>query len=238
MEKARMVRSRFWRDNYIQTKLNPLDRYLFLYFITNDKTNICGIYEAPLKVISVETGIDPAELERSMLPKLKEKIIYYEGWVIIKNFQKHQNLDSPSIIRAIQKEISNIPEKVLKYAIKTGYEHRVDTLSTPWGQSESESESESKDMSAYADPSFNSFWTSYPKKELKRRAYAIWKRKKLESKLDKILVFIEKAKQTSRWKRGFIKQPPAFLNGECWEDDLESYQDKQITNNQNEWWKK
>jgi hypothetical protein len=144
MEKSRMIRSRFWRDDYIQTKLNPLDRYLFLYFITNDKTNISGIYEVPLKIIAVDTGLDMGELERSMLPTLKEKIAYYNGWVIIKNFQKHQNIESPSIVRAIQKEILKIPKEVLEYAISIGYLHLVDTLSTPYGQSESKSESKHK----------------------------------------------------------------------------------------------
>lgn len=72
---------------------------------------------------------------------------------------------------------------------------------------------------------FLEFYNSYPKKELKKKSYDIWKRHKLKNKLPEILSFIEKAKQTDRWKKGFIKQPPAFLNGECWEDDLNSYKD-------------
>jgi len=113
--------------------------------MTNEKTNICGIYELPLKIISVESGIDHIELERSMFPKLEEKIVYYEGWVIVKNFQKHQNIDSPSIIKAIQKQVTTIPKKVLEYAISVGYEHRVDRVSTPWGQREGEVEGEVED---------------------------------------------------------------------------------------------
>lgn len=75
---------------------------------------------------------------------------------------------------------------------------------------------------------FNQFWTAYPKKELKKRTQEVWKRKNLDSKISEIVNFIEKAKITDRWKKGFVKQPPAFLNGECWNDDVSSYNDKKV----------
>lgn len=81
---------------------------------------------------------------------------------------------------------------------------------------------DSKDMSATAD-AFNQFWLTYPKKELKKKSLEIWQRKKFDNKITEILIFIEKAKLTERWQKGFIKQPPTFLNGECWNDDLKSY---------------
>jgi DNA-binding MarR family transcriptional regulator len=79
-------------------------------------------------------------------------------------------------------------------------------------------------MSATAD-AFNTFWERYPKKEQKKKAQDIWKRKKLDSSLPVILEFIEKASASDRWKKGFIKMPTSFLSGECWTDDLSSYGD-------------
>lgn len=79
-----------------------------------------------------------------------------------------------------------------------------------------------------ADQSFQEFWTAYPRKELKKRSQEIWKNKKLGDKLPVILDFISRAHDTDRWKKGFVKQPTAFLNGECWNDDLASYQDTAI----------
>ena len=75
---------------------------------------------------------------------------------------------------------------------------------------------------------FNQFWEEYPKKELKKKSLEIWKRKKFDVKLKVILDFIIKAKETDRWQKGYVKQPPAFLNGECWNDDLNSYNDKKV----------
>ena len=79
-----------------------------------------------------------------------------------------------------------------------------------------------------ATATFNQFWEEYPKKELKKKTLEIWKRKKFDTQLKVILDFIGKAKNTDRWQKGYIKQPPAFLNGECWNDDLNSYNDKKV----------
>lgn len=77
------------------------------------------------------------------------------------------------------------------------------------------------------EDAFDEFWAAYPKKEQKKKSREIWQRKKLGVHLDKMLKFIEEAKNTERWQKGFIKQPPTFLNGECWDDDLEAYGKKQ-----------
>lgn len=86
---------------------------------------------------------------------------------------------------------------------------------------------DNKDMSAHADDPFSKFWNLYPKKELKKKSKEIWERKKLDSSLKEISEFIELAKGTDRWQKGFIKQPPVFLSGECWNDDLMAYNDTQ-----------
>lgn len=70
---------------------------------------------------------------------------------------------------------------------------------------------------------FEQFWFAYPKKELKKKSSEIWVSKKLDTKLLEILAFISAAKKTDRWVKGYVKQPTAFLNGECWEDDLSAY---------------
>lgn len=91
--------------------------------------------------------------------------------------------------------------------------------------SNKDGESNKDNTSNKESPSFEEFWKAYPKKELKKKTQEIWKRKKLDSHLVVILAFIEKAKLTDRWKKNFVRQPPAFLNNECWNDDLNSYND-------------
>lgn len=220
MSKQRMINTRFWDDDYT-SNLDPIEKLLFLYFLTNTSTSICGIYEIPLKKIANETGIDKEMVEK-ILQRFKKdgKFFYQNGWLCIRNFVKHQNQRSPKVQKGIEIELKAIPKDILEIFI--GYGYGIDTQSHL--NLNSNPNSNIKNMSAFAD-AFDSFWSKYPKKELKKKAREIWMRKKLDSSLDKILSFIEKAKNTDRWKKGFIKQPPVFLNGECWDDDLSSYGD-------------
>lgn len=111
MAKQRYINTKFWSDNFIREQLNPLDRYLFLYFLTNEKTNICGVYELPLSTISSETGIEK-EMLKHMMPRLEGKIYWIDGWVYIKNFVKHQSTTSVTVQKGIEIEMSKIPEKI------------------------------------------------------------------------------------------------------------------------------
>lgn len=107
--KARLINTKFWSDTFI-SELNPLDRYLFLYFLTNEHTNIAGVYELPLKTISFETGME-IDMLKKMLKRLTSRIMYIDGWVCIKNFQKNQS-QSEDVKTGINREMSNIPESV------------------------------------------------------------------------------------------------------------------------------
>ena len=239
--KQRYVNTRFWNDNYV-SELDPSEKLLFMYFLTNEHTNISGVYELPLKIVAVETGLDKTMLEK-MIPRLKDKIGYIRGFVVIKNFLKHQETRSPLTLKGIENCLADLDQEWLKELINKGdyiiegikFEGvckgyaRVSNYS--YSYSDSNLDSDSNTMSAVADGSFEPFWSIYPKKELKKKTKEIWERKKLGSKLEEICSFIEKAKNTDRWQKGYIKQPPVFLNGECWNDDLASYGGVKIKSN-------
>ena len=42
-DKHRYIKTKFWDDSYI-IELNPHEKLLFLYLITNPLTNIAGVY--------------------------------------------------------------------------------------------------------------------------------------------------------------------------------------------------
>lgn len=112
MAKERMVNTKFWDDTYI-VNLDPIEKLLFLYFITNPLTNISGVYEIQLRRIAFDTGID-----KDMVQKIIErfsrdnKIFYEEGWVGIKNFAKHQK-NNPKIKKGIEIGLNSAPKIIL-----------------------------------------------------------------------------------------------------------------------------
>lgn len=112
MAKQRMVGTKFWDDSYIMG-LDPTEKLLFLYLITNTLTNICGIYEISLQRIMFDTGIVDTLLE-NILKKFKKdkKIVYKNGWVYIINFIKNQNLN-PSVVSGAKREVNSINKRIL-----------------------------------------------------------------------------------------------------------------------------
>lgn len=113
MSKNRIVNTKFWSDTYV-SRIDSLEKLLFLYFITNQYTNICGIYEIPLKQIALDTGIDRDNLEKIFIPRLaeSERIFYFDGWVYIKNFIKHQ-IENPSVTSGIKRSVNELPKNVI-----------------------------------------------------------------------------------------------------------------------------
>lgn len=111
MAKQRMISTRFWSDNFI-VNLDIIERYVFLYLLTNEHTNMCGIYEIPLRVMSRETGIDEKELERLLENRFQEKVFYVNGWIYIKNFSKHQS-SNPNMKKGAERELSEVPEEIV-----------------------------------------------------------------------------------------------------------------------------
>src|SRR3990167_7010957 len=109
MSKSRMINTRFWDDNYT-SGLDPIEKLLFLYFLTNTSTSICGIYEIPLKKIANETGIDKEMVEKVLARFTRDgKIFYVNGWVGIRNFIKNQNQKSPMVQKGIETELESVP---------------------------------------------------------------------------------------------------------------------------------
>jgi len=122
-----MINTRFWDDDYA-SNLDPIEKLMFLYLLTNTSTNISGIYEIPVKKIAVETGIDKEMVYKIIDRFTKDgKIFYVNGWVGIKNFIKHQNQRSPQVQKGIEAELNNISRDILVKMIEYGYP--MDTLS-------------------------------------------------------------------------------------------------------------
>ena len=66
------------------------------------------------------------------------------------------------------------------------------------------------------------FWTAYPKRKDKGRAWRYWKREKLDGHLAQILRAIAEQEKSDQWRREggrFIKNPATWLNDRSWEDE-------------------
>jgi len=94
MSKLRSVNTHFWSDNYV-IGLDPIEKLVFLYLLTNEHTNMLGAYELHITKIAFDTG-NPLPRVRKALEGFERdgKIAYVSGFIIFKNFLKHQNLNT------------------------------------------------------------------------------------------------------------------------------------------------
>lgn len=122
MTKERIINTRFWDDSYIGN-LDPIEKLIFIYLLTNPNTNIAGIYEIQVRKIEFDTGVN-----KDMVIKIferfekDEKIYYKNNFVIIKNFIKFQH-DTPKIRRGIEIIFNALPDEIKAF---------YDTLSIPY----------------------------------------------------------------------------------------------------------
>ena len=218
MSKTIMLKSRFWEDNYV-SELESSEKLLFLYCLTNPRISLSGIYEVPLRNIALDTGID-----RVVIPDIfkkfetDKKIAYLDGWICIINYPKHQNYQSPTILKGVENEFKLIPSNIVDKCLLLGYP--IDTLSIPF---KGKVKAKVKVMVKEDEENFEKFWTEYPKKIAKKEA------KKAFIKVcpideTQLMIGLSKWKKSEQWtkdKGRFIPHPTTWLNQERWNDEVE-----------------
>ena len=209
-------------DNFLNISLTAKAIYFLLGMEADDEGFI-----SPKRVLRLYGG-EVGDLKN--LIDVGLIIPFKSGVVVITDWNQNNWLDNRRI-RPTQYQIEKkmfILKEQKRYELSTGLASaQLEERRTE----ENRGEENSIDISLSQENGFSQFWKEYPKKELKKRTEEIWKNKKLDKFLKEILEFIEKAKNTDRWQKGFIKQPPAFLNGECWNDDLSGYFDSKNKTN-------
>lgn len=140
--KLRSVNTKFWDDQYV-IDLDPREKLLFLYFLTNPLTNLAGVYEISLKRIASDTDIDK-DMVSKMIERFEEdkKILYRDGYIFLSNYQKNQNYN-PKMVTNVENTLMSFPK-----SIRMIYENLIKneeySLYIPYRESESEDESEIK----------------------------------------------------------------------------------------------
>jgi len=119
MSKTRYIKTDFWSDSFIET-LSTEEKLLFIYLFSNERVDLCWIYEITIKKISFESWIDIKKVE-SILDKFskKWKVYYIDWYVYIKNFVKHLQIN-PSMKLWIDRSRNALPKPILEAIDRLG----------------------------------------------------------------------------------------------------------------------
>lgn len=124
---TRIIHTKLWKDGWY-VNLSQEAKFLWLYLLTNDKINICGIYEITDREIIFDTSMNTDTLKK-IKKELEPKAIFYKDYVKISNVEKYNNYrKSPKNEVAYNRELSCIPDDVLRvYGIDTSMDTSIDT---------------------------------------------------------------------------------------------------------------
>lgn len=147
--KLRSVNTRFWDDIYV-ISLDPIEKLIFLYFLTNPLTNLAGIYEISTKRIASDTGIDKDMITKILERFERDRKVYYKfNYIILANFYKNQNYN-PKMIKNAEKIIKNLPNELISfirelerqpvYSLMRACAYPIDSLCIASAQEEEEEE--------------------------------------------------------------------------------------------------
>jgi hypothetical protein len=130
----RYIATSFWDDEWVQT-LDPSEKLLYLYFMTNPLTNIAGIYKITDKRISFDSGFNIDTL-RSIFNKFEKagKAYRMGEYIVLPSWPKHQKWETKDDIRAgIVKILNSLSDKELVFVSWIGYKFPIEDILTQRG---------------------------------------------------------------------------------------------------------
>lgn len=111
--KKRYISTKF-RDDKFVVELDPIEKLLFMYFLTNPLTNVAGIYEISLRRIAFDTWIDKDMVQKIINRLTESKKVYYIDWyIILANSNKHQNMENAKIKKGIENVLAWLPKDLI-----------------------------------------------------------------------------------------------------------------------------
>jgi hypothetical protein len=122
MATHRYISTTFWDDEWIQA-LDPSEKYLYLYLMTNPLTSISGIYKITDRRISFDTGYN-TDTVKAIMEKFAaaKKAVRMGEYVVLPSWPKHQNWKTKADIKkGILNELNRLKDDELRFVYESGY---------------------------------------------------------------------------------------------------------------------
>ena len=239
MAKYRQVHISFWQDPFIE-ELEPMQKYFYLYLMTNSKTTQSGCFEISNKLIKYETGLSQKEIDSFIELFTDNKKIVYSADTnefLILNWLKHNSFKSPKVKSCIQKEIENIKnEKFIDFInavleeeigidrlsidytryIYSEFENEIPVLVEVRNKNKNNKENNNNKEKKEMNISFEEFWEMYKKKIEKSKCNEEWN--KLSDKDRELIMIHIPIYENSLSDLKYLKNPMTYLNSKMWKD--------------------
>lgn len=146
MNIRRSIDTKIWGDAWFEN-LQPTQKLLWIYLLTNSNTNMLGIYEISIKRVAYETGITADDVI-SILKYFEEahKAFFWHQQIFIPNWIKNQAMN-PNMVKSAKNEYDSLSD-AMKDSLKDNGFESFESLSKGWVRVHKVSSSIEKDSSA------------------------------------------------------------------------------------------
>ena len=111
---TRILHTEIWQDDFF-SELNPNEKLLFIYFLTNERVNIIHLYQCNNFRIKGDTGIDiPIIMKTKQKFQNAGKIYFIENYVFLKNASKYEAYRGPQNELAKAKLFARLSKSVIE----------------------------------------------------------------------------------------------------------------------------
>jgi hypothetical protein len=145
MSVQRYISSSFWSDDWVDS-LSVHEKLIYMYLLTNENTNIAGVYRITIKRMKDDTGISREKVVAALEKFSNDKKAFYiDEYIIIPKWPKHQKLGERGKLKlATNAILRSLPDSVKYFITQSGnYEYdtsflvsEVDTPSIPYGEND------------------------------------------------------------------------------------------------------
>lgn len=226
MDIRRSINTKLWSDEWVE-KLNPTEKLLWIYLLTNPQTNMLGIYEISIKRISFDTGIKADSIINALKAfERVKKAFYFNGYIILTNWIKNQSMN-PNMVKSAEQLYSQLSNDLKDKLLQNGLESfeslskGLECLPNASEKGKGKGNINEKEI----EIEFKSFWEVYPRKVGKIDAEKAWIKTKDRPDIQTIIESIEAHKRTEQWQKDggqYIPHPARFINRGGWFDEIEA----------------
>lgn len=124
---TRIVYTEIWQDDFF-VGLNPNEKLLFIYFLTNESVNIIHLYKCGINRVKADTGIDTPIIQEAQR-KFEEngKIYFKNGYVFLRNASRFEKYEGSKNEIAKQKLFARLSKDLIDWYIQIT-DTPIDTL--------------------------------------------------------------------------------------------------------------
>jgi hypothetical protein len=114
--KTRIIQTRFYDDEVV-CELNLYAQHLYMYLLTCQYINMCGIFQLPDSKIIFESKLNVKQLEKAKEDlQAVGKILFHKGWIYVVNAEKNNKYrNSPLNETSYDREIKRVPAAIKEY---------------------------------------------------------------------------------------------------------------------------